>query len=264
MHTDGTGVRRFDAEGDAGHGALARARFADDPQGGARVECEGDGVDGRASGAVRCRVALGDPLDRQQCGRRRTAGCTGGRAGCWDRDAACRRRTRANYGRTARQAGSARRPRRDGSQQPLRVGVPGVLQDRLDAALLDDDAVPHHRDAIGQVRDDGEVVADHEHCCPRVLEAAEQAEDLRRDGGVQRRRRLVSDEEPRVRRDRGRDECPLAEAAGQLVRVLARADLRVRNADRGEEIDDALAAIRAVQLGVQAEHLTHLVPDGPQ
>ena len=135
----------------------------------------------------------------------------------------------------------------------------GILEDGLHAALLHDHAVSHDRHPIGEVRDDGQVMADHEHRRPGPLQTAQQAEDLRGDRRVQRRRRLVRDEEARVRGDRGGDERPLAEPAGELVRVLGSPDLGIRHADRGQEFDDALAACGTAEVSVQAQDLAHLV-----
>ena len=52
-----------------------------------------------------------------------------------------------------------------------------------------------------------------------ALEVLEQVEDLRLHRDVERRHRLVADDQLRLQRERARDADPLALAAGELVRV---------------------------------------------
>ena len=52
-----------------------------------------------------------------------------------------------------------------------------------------------------------------------VLQVAQQVEDLRLDRDVERRHRLVADDQLRLERERPRDADPLALAARELVRV---------------------------------------------
>ena len=59
-----------------------------------------------------------------------------------------------------------------------------------------------------------------------ALQLAQQVEDLRLDRHVQRRRRLVGDQQPRARRQRHRDHHALAHAAGHFVRIGIDALLR--------------------------------------
>ena len=61
---------------------------------------------------------------------------------------------------------------------------------------LDDAAEVHHADAVGDVVDDGEVVRDEEVGeAERALQVAHQVQHLRLHRHVERRRRLVADEE---------------------------------------------------------------------
>ena len=55
------------------------------------------------------------------------------------------------------------------------------------------------------------------------LQVLQQVDDLRLDRDVQRRDRLVADDEVRVQRERAGDADPLALAAGELVRVAVAA-----------------------------------------
>ena len=64
----------------------------------------------------------------------------------------------------------------------------------------------------------------------------EQRQDLRLDGDVQRGGRLVGDQQPGPAGQRHRDQRPLPHAAGELVRVLLEPPVRVRDADRVEQV----------------------------
>ena len=95
--------------------------------------------------------------------------------------------------------------------------------------FLDDPAGVHHRDAVGHFGDDAEVVRDQEQRqAEALLQVAQQIENLRLDRDVERRRRLVGDDERRIARQRDRDQRALAQAAGELVRIVAHALLRIR------------------------------------
>ena len=76
------------------------------------------------------------------------------------------------------------------------------------------------RDRVGEVLDDGEVVRDDDVGeAVRRLQRLHQVEDLRLDRDVERRDRLVGDDQLRVERERAREADPLALAARELVRV---------------------------------------------
>ena len=86
--------------------------------------------------------------------------------------------------------------------------------------LLDDLAVVHHRDAVAELSDDAEIVGDQQHAAGVLVDQRPQeAQDLRLDGDVERRGRLVGDEQRRVERQRDGDRDALIHAAAQ-----ARAD----------------------------------------
>ena len=102
---------------------------------------------------------------------------------------------------------------------------------------LDDAALAHDRELAADVGDHGEVVRDEQ-----VGEAAppaqvdQEVEDLGLDGDVERRGRLVEQDDLRLQDQRPGDRDPLALAAGELVRVAvaeggAEADLGQRRRD---------------------------------
>ena len=73
-----------------------------------------------------------------------------------------------------------------------------------------------------------------------VLQVAQQPQDLGLHHHVERRRRLVGDEQLRVARERERDQDALALAARELVRVVGRAPRG--QPDELEQLADAVAA----------------------
>ena len=117
-------------------------------------------------------------------------------------------------------------------------GLRNSSRDRRD--LLDLPAV-HHRDAVARLGDHREVVRDQENRgagAPR-LQLQHQVQDLRLNRHVQRRRRLVGDEERRVQHERHGDHHALAHAAGEMMRVVLHPRGGVGNADLGEDVDGA-------------------------
>ena len=123
-------------------------------------------------------------------------------------------------------------------QQPdrVRMGRSGV--EVGGRGVLDDLAGVHHRDPVAHAGDDAEVVGDQQHGdAEALLQVGEEVEDLRLDRDVERRRRLVGDEQLGFARQRHGDEHPLAHAAGHLERVLLDALRRVGDADHVEQLD---------------------------
>ena len=120
-------------------------------------------------------------------------------------------------GRAARRRVGCPRGRGD---QGSRVGGTGRREDGVEGSGVDDVPVLHDDQVVGHVGDDREVVGDqHEREPVLPLEPSEQHEDLRLRRHVERRRRLVGDQELRAAGDRDRDDDALALPAGELVRV---------------------------------------------
>ena len=121
----------------------------------------------------------------------------------------------------------------DARHQRLGVGHPHVGEQRLRRRLLDDPPAVHHGDLVGVPGHDAEVVGDEDHrhvALPALL--ADEVEDLRLHGHVERRRRLVGEQQRRPAGQGDGDHHALAHAAGQLVRVLVEAALRPRGCAR--------------------------------
>ena len=79
--------------------------------------------------------------------------------------------------------------------------------------LRDAPGVKHHH-AVGDFRDHAEIVGDQDHRQAGLpLQTAQQVEDLRLHGDVERGARFVGDQQLRARRERDRDHDALAHAA---------------------------------------------------
>ena len=108
---------------------------------------------------------------------------------------------------------------RHGREQRLGVGVVRALVDGLGEAELHQPAEVEDGDPVGDVAHDAEVVGDEEvRDLLLRLELDEQVEDRRLDGDVERRGRLVADDELRVAGERPRDREALLEPARELAR----------------------------------------------
>src|SRR5882757_1331386 len=83
-------------------------------------------------------------------------------------------------------------------EQRTRVGMPGIAEDALRRSDLDDAAQIHHRDTVGDVLDDLQVVADEEiGQVQPALQIEQEIEDLAAHRDIERRRRLVEDDDVR-------------------------------------------------------------------
>ena len=108
-----------------------------------------------------------------------------------------------------------------GDRVDQRAGV-RVLRPRqhlVGRAGLDDPPEVHDGDAVGDVLDDRQVVGDeHERDAELALEVADEVQDLGLHEHVERRHRLVGDDQVGPERERRRNRHPLALAARELVR----------------------------------------------
>src|SRR3954453_12105477 len=148
---------------------------------------------------------------------------------------------------------------RDRREQRAGVGVARVRVQVLALRKLDDLAQVHHGHAVAHVPDDGQAVRDEDDReAELALEVGEEVEDLGLDRDVERRHRLVADDQLRLERERPRDADALPLAARELVGEAA-VVLRVQAHAREE-----LAHLRLrVLLGlVDREGLADDLPDG--
>src|SRR6266702_770188 len=131
---------------------------------------------------------------------------------------------------------------RHGAEKHLGVGHAWAGEQLTSFRDLDNAAEIHHADPARHVADHGKVVADeHVGQAELVLKVAHQIEDLRLHGDVERRSRLVADDELGVGGERPRDCDALALAAGKLMRkfqpvVRMQADEAEKLADAGLDV----------------------------
>ena len=146
--------------------------------------------------------------------------------------------------------------------QAARVRVTARAEHGRRGASLDDFAGIHHGHAVGDARDNAEIVRDEqERDAELALQVDQEPQDLRLDGDVERGRRLVGDQQRRAAHQRHGDHHALAQPAGQLVRILAQPVGRARDADPLEQLDRARPRGGARGAEVAAVNLHELVAD---
>ena len=149
-----------------------------------------------------------------------------------------------------------------GVEQRARVRVLRRGEERVHVGLLDDLAVVHDGDRVGEVRDDAHVVRDeHDRGAELLGETAQELEDLGLHGDVEGGRRLVGDDQARVERERLRDDDALLLAAGELVRVVVDAVLGVGDADPAQHVDRLGPGVGAGDRQVRPQPLGDLPAD---
>src|SRR5215207_2305437 len=153
---------------------------------------------------------------------------------------------------------------RDRHRREQRLGI-GVLRHRVEVACardLDDRAEIHHRHPRADVLDDRQVVRDEDVGEAELsLQVLEKVDHLRLDRDVERRDRLVADDQLRRHRERAGDADALALAARELVRVAAH--VVGVEPDRFEKVDDAgLILGRRVRESVDRQRLVDDGADG--
>src|SRR3984893_1691012 len=161
-----------------------------------------------------------------------------------------------------RQALGRARERRDRAHQPDGIGMARLLDDVGQRADLGDAPGIHHGDAVGGLGDDADVVGDQHH--RRAVVAAQllqERDDLRLDRHVERRGRLVGDDQLRVAGERKGDHHALAHAAGEMVRIMVEALGRRGNADFGQELDRPRARLARRQRAMRGDGLDQLAAD---
>jgi hypothetical protein len=90
----------------------------------------------------------------------------------------------------------------------------GIVVDVIPVPVLDDPSRVHHGDAVRVLGDDAEIVSHEGHRGVELaLEAVDQIQHLRLHRDVERRGRLVGDEQRGAQGERHRDHGPLPHAA---------------------------------------------------
>ena len=119
---------------------------------------------------------------------------------------------------------------------------------------LDNAAEIHHRDAVADMGDDGEIMRDEEVGeAVLALQVDQQIDHLGLDRDVERGDRLVADDQARSERKRARDADALALAAGKLMRKVPH--LVGPQAHLLEQFGDPVLLLAAGGEAVHAERL---------
>ena len=142
-----------------------------------------------------------------------------------------------HHARDHRQPAGTRGEARQGMEQALGVGVARRREDPGHRSGLDDATGIHDRNVVRRLRHHAEVMRDEDHGRAHLAaQPADQVQDLRLDGHVERRGRLVGDQELRFAGERHGDHHALAHAAGELVRIAPRPGRRFGDADQAQQL----------------------------
>ena len=97
-------------------------------------------------------------------------------------------------------------------QKHLRVRVLGVVKDLGRGAGLHDLTILHHADAVGKLTHDPKVMGDEQqpHAFGLFFKLRQKLQNLRLNGHIQRRRRLIRNQDVRLVRQRHGDHDPLS------------------------------------------------------
>ena len=151
---------------------------------------------------------------------------------------------------------------RDRAEQALGVRVAHGAEHVADRAGLDRLARVHHRHFVAGLEDQPEIVGDEERgragAGGQILDQRDNA-GFHRD--VERRRRLVEDQELRIRQKRHRDDDALLLAAAQLMGIGAHDAVGIRQAHRLDHVEGATAGFVARDLVVDQRHFHELPAD---
>ncbi|KIT81820.1 hypothetical protein QT20_00220, partial [Staphylococcus aureus] len=130
----------------------------------------------------------------------------------------------------------ARAQMRQRAQPSRRIGMQRPHQRLVDGGVLDHLAGIHRDHARAGFGNDAEIVGDQHQCGLRGLaDVAQQFEDLRLHGDVERGGRLVRDQQLRPADQAGGDHHALAHPAGELEGVALLQQKRVRQPDLGQQ-----------------------------
>ena len=151
-----------------------------------------------------------------------------------------------------------------GGHQTDGVGVGGMRKNLFRSSLLNNAAGVHDDHIIRHFGDNAEVVRDeHDGGVDAILQVAQQVENLRLNGHIQRGGRLIGNDELGAARKRHGDHNALAHTAGELVREHLVDALAVGDADHLQQLDGALPDLLLVValLVVQGDDLIDLIAD---
>ena len=168
-----------------------------------------------------------------------------------------------HFGRIRRHGG--RRAGGLGAEQFACIGVLRIVENLSGRPLFDDQPLLHDKDPVGDAPDDPEVMGNEQKPHPHlILQVFQQVENLRLDGHVERRGRLIRDQDVGLVGQRHRDHHALPLPAGKLVRIGAHAALRVIDADLFQEAQHPRPRLGPLQSLMQRQRLRQLLFDRVQ
>ena len=134
--------------------------------------------------------------------------------------------------KTRRAIGALHRAQaRHGGEQRTRVRMGRLRKHRGRRALFHTVALVHDEHAVGHLSHHAHVVRDEHHRHVQLLlQCTDQLQDFGLDGHIQRRGRLIRNQQRRLARQRHRNHHALAHAARQLMRIAPQHVARFRNA----------------------------------
>ncbi len=192
-----------------------------------------------------------------------------GQAGVLDlaaagREGACVRQV-AQIGRRTRNGDKARATRalvHGRTQQALGIGMQRRPHHVRHRSLLDEAPGIHDGDAVGDFAGDAEIVGDEDHAhAELLLDLAQQQQDLDLHRGIERRCRLVGEQELGAARKGDRDHRALAQSARQFVRIGVEPAPGRGHLHQFEEIQRPLPRLSAADTLVAADGLGDLPAD---
>lgn len=131
--------------------------------------------------------------------------------------------------------------------------------------LLDQHAMLHDHGAVGKAAHQMQIVGNQQQRHTRLaLQIAQQLQHLHAQRHIQRRRRLIGQQQLGARCQRHGDHGALALAAAELVRIALRAALRLWNARGGEQLHGLRPGLLATQRLLELQHFRHLRTHGHQ
>jgi hypothetical protein len=152
---------------------------------------------------------------------------------------------------------------RNRSQQPDRIRMLRRVEQGLHRAALDDAPRVHHDHVIGHFGHHTQVMRDqHDGGCGFLLQAAHQFQDLRLYGHVERGRRLVGNQQPRLAGQSHRDHHALAHAPAELVRKFVDALLRRRDPYLAQHLDGPLTRLWTAHPAMAQQAFDDLLANG--
>ena len=124
-----------------------------------------------------------------------------------------------------------------GCEQSPGIGMPGATKDALGIAFLHDPAHVQDRNPVAGFCNQSEIMGDEQHGQGTLaLELQQEFQDLSLNGDIERRGRLVGDDQVGLGRERHRQHDPLLHAAGELVGVLIDDDRRIGKSQLSKQL----------------------------